>query len=427
MTLSPRLSARVQTLAPSATLAINELSATLQSEGRDIVRFGLGQSPFPVPISVVAALQQHAAEKDYLPVQGLRSLREVVADFHARRDGISGRSADDVLVGPGSKELLFILQMVLDAELWLPSPSWVSYAPQAGLAGRTVRWLDTRLEDGWILQPDRLLTACSSSQGPRVLLLNSPSNPTGRSHDRQALEALAEICRAHQVLVVSDEIYGEVHHFGEHVSMAQLYPEGTIVSAGLSKWCGAGGWRLGTFLFPPELAFIRRAMCAVASESFTSVSAPIQHAAITAFELGPDLQEYLKRSRNILKALGIWSHERLSAAGVQCVAPDGGFYLFPDFSPLRERLLERGITNSDELATKLLEDTGVAVLPGTSFGRPSDELTLRLAYVDFDGDAALAGAEADLDEDWLSLYCPRVLEGIERLTRWLVGNPSVDS
>lgn len=427
MTATLRLSSRVQTLAPSATLAINELSTTLQAEGRDIVRFGLGQSPFPVPSSVVAALQRHAAEKDYLPVQGLRRLRETVADFHARRDGVLGRSGADVMVGPGSKELLFILQMVVDAELWLPNPSWVSYAPQAGLAGRTVRWLDTRLADGWILQPDCLEHACLAGQGPRILLLNSPSNPTGRSHDRQALEALAAVCRAHQVLVVSDEIYGEVHHQGGHVSMAQLYPEGTIISAGLSKWCGAGGWRLGTFSFPPELAFIRRAMCAVASESFTSVSAPIQYAAITAFEHGSDLEEYLKRSRNILDALGRRCHAQLVAAGAHCVAPDGGFYLFPDLSPLREQLMQRGITNSDELAHQLLEDTGVAVLPGTAFGRPSHELTLRLAYVDFDGAAALAGAEADLDAHWLSSYCPRVLEGMERLTRWMVGTPSVAS
>ena len=115
------------------------------------------------------------------------------------------------------------------------------------------------------------------------------------------------------------------------------------------------------------------------------------------------------------------------AAGAKCAAPDGGFYLFPDLGPLRERLLERGISNAEQLASQLLEDTGVAVLPGTAFGRHSDELSIRLAYVDFDGEAALAAVEPVLDVYWLSSYCPRVFEGIERMTRWMVGTPLVAS
>jgi aspartate aminotransferase len=409
----------VRYLAPSATLAINELSADLQREGRDIVRFGLGQSPFPVPGVVVEALRRHAHQKDYLPVQGLLPLRQAVARFHARRDGLSGRDAAHVMVGPGSKELLFLLQLVYDAELLLPNPSWVSYAPQAGLAGRSVRWLETHGEQDWQLKPDILEAACDGGSRARVLLLNSPSNPTGRSHDESALKALADVCRRHQVLVLSDEIYGELHHTGEHVSIARFYPEGTIVSAGLSKWCGAGGWRLGTFSFPPELDFLLRAMCAVASESFTSVSAPIQHAAIVAFELSEEVLSYLERSRRVLRAVGGWCRERLVAGGAHCTVPDGGFYLMPNLGPLAPSLRARGIDGSEVLAQRLLEDTGVALLPGTAFGRPSSELSVRMAYVDFDGRAALDSVSDSMDEDWLHAHCPRVVKGIERWVSWM--------
>ena len=201
--------------------------------------------------------------------------------------------------------------------------------------------------------------------------------------------------------------------------MVRFYLEGTIVSAGLSKWCGAGGWRLGTFSFPPELGWIRSGMCAVASETFTSVSAPIQHAAVTAFEMGPEMDGYLEDSRRILSALGRWCQGRLVAAGLDCGVPQGGFYLFPDLSPHREQLASRGILRSDQLVARLLEETGVALLPGTAFGRPAEELTVRLAYVDFDGSAALEAVAEGINVQWITRFCPRVREGIERIVSWI--------
>ena len=236
---------------------------------------------------------------------------------------------------------------------------------------------------------------------PRLLILNYPSNPTGRTFNADELARLAEVAQRNGVLLLSDEIYGELHHRGEHVSIARFYPEGTIVSSGLSKWCGAGGWRLGTFLIPPRMRWLLDAMAAAASETYTSTSAPIQYAAVRAFEGGPEIDRYLLDSRRILSALGNWIAAQLSGAGVHCPAPHGGFYLFPDFSPLAERLAARGIRDSPTLCRRLLDDIGVAILPGSEFGRPTSELTARLAYVNFDGSAALravADRETPLDE-----------------------------
>jgi aspartate aminotransferase len=410
----------VRGMKPSATVAINERSDALRADGRDIIKFGLGQSPFPVPEVVVQALRDHAHEKDYLPVKGLPALRDAVAAFHARRDGIEGRSGDDVLVGPGSKELLFLLQLVFYGDLVIPAPAWVSYAPQARIIGRTVRMVPTDRDNGWRLRPERLAQLCEEDEGrPRILVLNYPSNPTGLSFDAAQLHDIATIARQHQLVVVSDEIYGEVHHNGAHVSLARFYPEGTIISAGLSKWCGAGGWRIGTFFFPPQMRWLLDAMATAASETYTSVCAPIQYASVRAYDGGPEVEEYLQASRRVLRALGSWCSNALRSAGVGVDEPDGAFYLFPDFEPLRSLLEAKGIRTAEQLCAALLEHTGVAILPGTDFGRPHGELTCRLAYVDFDGAEAIAHAEGELDLAWLKMHCPKVVEGIERMVAFV--------
>lgn len=410
---------RVLGLRPSATVAINERSDELRRKGRSIVKLGLGQSPFPVPEPVVQALREHAREKDYLPTRGLPALREAVAAYHARRQGIEA-SASGVLVGPGSKELMFLLQLVTRADLLLPAPSWVSYEPQARLLGRRVVRIPTTAAEGWKLRPERLERRCAAAGARRLLLvLNYPANPTGIAYEAEELAALAAVARRHGLLVLSDEIYGEIHHRGGHVSIARFYPEGTIVSSGLSKWCGAGGWRLGTFLFPPQLARVADAIATAATETFTSTSAPIQHAAVAAFRGGPEIDRYLARSRRVLAALGRRCASLLREAGAEVVDPAGGFYLFPDFGPQAERLRARGIEGSQDLCERLLQEIGVAALPGVDFGRPPRELTLRIAYVDFDGAAALDHADEPIDDGWLDRHCGRVVEAVEAIGRWV--------
>jgi histidinol-phosphate/aromatic aminotransferase/cobyric acid decarboxylase-like protein len=273
--LDVNLNLNVRGLSQSATLAINERSRELAREGREVFRLGLGQSPFPVPGPVTEGLREHAHEKDYLPVKGLWELRQAVAAYHQRAEGVN-ISAEDILIGPGSKELMFIVQLTYYGDLVIPTPSWVSYAPQAHIIGRHIRWVPTRPENDWRLTPEELDRLCSSDPTrPRIIILNYPSNPTGDTYTVSELRELARVARTYRVVLLSDEIYGELHHRGQHVSIARYYPEGTIISAGLSKWCGAGGWRLGTFAFPPALRWLQDAMAVVASETYTSTSAPI--------------------------------------------------------------------------------------------------------------------------------------------------------
>jgi len=192
----------------------------------------------------------------------------------------------------------------------------------------------------------------------------------------------------------------------------------------LSKWCGAGGWRLGTFTFPSSLRWLLDAVAVVASETFTSTSAPIQHAAVRAYEGGVEIELYLHNSRRILQAIASTMTQRLRGMGLTVIEPEGGFYIFPSFDAHREKLLARGITTSTALCEKLLDETGIAALPGSEFGRPNNELTARMAFVDFDGSRALVSAEAipleePLPNDFLGIHCGKVLTALDRLEAWL--------
>ena len=176
--------------------------------------------------------------------------------------------------------------------------------------------------------------------------------------------------------------------------------------------------------FPPALSWLQAALASAASESFTSVSAPIQHAAIVAFEYGDAIQSYLAHSQRVLRVLAEEITRRLRRAGLRLETPQGAFYLWLDFSEHADKLRARGITESPLLCERLLSETGVAILPGSAFERSASELSARLAYVDFDGALALKHSrESALDaapvESLLGVSCARVIRGIDALCAWV--------
>ena len=405
-------------LKASATLAINELSQKLITEGKEVFKFGLGQSPFPVPDIIVKELQKNAHQKDYLNVSGLIGLREVVANYHSNKNQYK-YNAESVIIGPGSKELIFQTQLVLNCDLLLPSPSWVSYEPQAQILNKKVHWIKATAETNWHLDPEELDKTCASLNSVnKLLILNSPNNPSGTTHGN--LKELANVAKKHNVIIIADEIYAELDFTGEYKSITHYYPEKTIVSSGLSKWCGAGGWRIGTLVFPDELSYIRDSVRTVASETFTAVSAPIQYAAIKAYS--EDHSEYLENSRLILKMIGDYIYKELSSVGVMCQKPQGGFYMICDFSNVVNKTHE--INNDKTLCQKILNDIGFAMLPGSDFGMEEDKLLSRIAFVDFDGSKALKmiSKEKPSSDNFLDLTCPKIAKGISLLKDWIISN-----
>jgi aspartate aminotransferase len=235
---------------------------------------------------------------------------------------------------------------------------------------------------------------------------------------------LAAVAQQHKILILSDEIYGELNHKGEHVSIAQFYPNGTIITGGLSKWAGAGGWRFGTAVFPEELKDLQTVVQTIASETYSSTAAPIQYAAIEAYKEHTELETYRVNARRILTTIGNYIYQRLHKMGITTPKPEGGFYFFINFEQHRALLQSRGIQNSTQLSEAALNEANVAMLPGVDFGRQPEELVFRIAYVDFDGEQALKAVEdyyenKELDMDFITQYAPKMIGAMDSLENWL--------
>ncbi len=366
---------------------------------------GFGESRFPVHPLLLEALAEHGKAKSYLPSRGLPELLDAVAAYYTRHLGIDF-DAGQVVVGPGSKALIYAIQMAVDAELYLPSPSWVSYAPQARMLDKPVRFIPSRVEDDYALdlaELEKLLKTSTTEQ--RLLIVNSPNNPTGGMLQASQLEALADFCRRHNVIVMSDEIYFRVRGDREHHSIATFYPEGTIVLGGLSKHLSIGGWRQGVALFPSTASGQRllRAVVAIASETWSTVAAPLQHAAVIAYDGNEAIESYADTCSAIHSIRTGHLRDGLVSLGIRCTPAEGAFYVTANFDRWREELAARGIETSDELAIHLLDDFSIATLPGSVFGLPPGMLSLRLtsSYLDMetdkDGDRILGLYEADPD------------------------------
>lgn len=415
-------------LGESATLAMSERVRAMRQQGIEVLSLGIGESPFPVPDFIQKALKANAGERSYLPVKGLPELRQAVAGYHKRADGLNFKP-DNIVIGPGTKILMYLLQLTHDGELIVPSPCWVSYVPQANLIGKRSSVLMTSVEERWRLSPEMLEAALRKGRDPKrpkLVVLNYPGNPEGGTYTAAELKALAQVARQYGAIVLSDEIYGEINHAGNHVSIAKFYPEGTIVSGGLSKWAAAGGWRLGTFAFPDELGWVLAPMTKAAGQTFSSVASPVQFAGITAFNGGPELDDYLTHARRIFTALSAKCAGMLRDTGADLIDPQGAFYLFPDFSPVAGQLRKRGIRTGQDLCEAVINEKHVATIPGVSFFRPAGELTLRMSYTNFDGAKAMKASKRipmgkRLDDEFLETYCGKTLEATRRVCDLVAG------
>ena len=400
---------QINQLKPSATLAINEESNRLKKSGKNIYKFGFGQSPFPVPDSIICALKNNANKNTYLPMQGLEELRSVIANYLNKNNNNNFKS-DDILIGPGTKELMFLTQIAFQGEVLLPAPSWVSYQPQAFIAKNTVHWIQTTKSSNWFPTAEQLENKIKSIKNKNLLLfINSPNNPSGTVCNN--LQEIAEVAKKYKLIILSDEIYSQLTFDGQYRSISNFYSEGTIVSTGLSKWCGAGGWRLGFFAIPDQLKVLKNSLKILSSESFTSVSAPIQYAAIDAYK--SDHSTYLNTVRKILSFTANYVYENLKSNTINVIKPEGGFYLFPEFTNAK-------FFSSSEMCKDILNKTGVALLPGSDFGLDSKKMIARLSYTDFDGSNFLKNTlgSKNLDKDDLEKYAPNIVEGVTRIKEW---------
>ena len=396
-------------LKPSATLAINEESNRLKKSGKKIFKFGFGQSPFPIPENIVSELKNNSNKNLYLPMQGLEELRLAIANY-LNKNNNNNFKKEDIIVGPGTKELMFLTQIAFEGEVLLSAPSWVSYQPQATIAKNNVHWIQTSRNSNWFPTADQLEKKIKSIKNKNLLLLiNSPNNPSGTVCKN--LKEIADVCKKYKIIVLSDEIYSELTFKHQYKSISNFYPERTIISTGLSKWCGAGGWRLGFFAIPNQLMELKNSLKILCSESFTSVSAPIQYAAVKAYT--DDHSDYLRKVKKILSFVGNYVYENLKSNTINVAQPEGGFYLFPEFTSAK-------FSSSSEMCKDILNKTGVALLPGSDFGLDCKKMLARLSYTDFNGVNILKDLPSSkkLDNADLKKYAPNIVDGVSALKEW---------
>ncbi|MDB3857804.1 aminotransferase class I/II-fold pyridoxal phosphate-dependent enzyme [Pelagibacteraceae bacterium] len=397
-------------LKQSSTLVINEKCKKLINQGKKVYQFGFGQSPFPVPEKIVDELKNNAHKKEYLPIQGLENLREAISKDLKKKIGIN-YPKENIVITPGSKEAMLLLHVAFNGEIILSAPSWVSYEPQAIIGRNKVHWIQTSRENNWFPTAEQLEKKIKSIKKKNLIfILNSPNNPSGTICKN--LKELAAVAKKYNLIVLSDEIYTDLTFCNKYESISQYYPERTLISGGLSKWCGAGGWRVGFFAVPNELSKLLENVKTLASESYSTVNSPAQFAAVEAYE--GDYSEYKSKTKNILRSVGNYVYSHLKSNKILINPPQGAFYLMPEFPNKKYK-------TSTELCKTILDETGVAMLPASDFGFNPKKMLTRLCYIDFDGSEFLK-AEINgkmLDDKIVEKYAPNVVEGTKRLSNWV--------
>ncbi|MET3811518.1 aminotransferase class I/II-fold pyridoxal phosphate-dependent enzyme [Arthrobacter sp. UYEF3] len=390
----------------SATLAINESLQAKKAAGERVLHLGFGEAGLPVPESVANVLAAAAPLNSYGAVVGSTEAREAAAGWFSRRGPKT--DAGQIIFAPGSKPLLFALLAILEGDLVLPCPAWVSYAAQARLVGKNVINVPIPEASGGIPDPtlleSSLQEALTNGARPGILLLTVPDNPTGTVARPEQVQAVCAIARKYDLAVISDEIYAEVCHSSTAPSPLTHIPERTVVTTGLSKSMALGGWRIG-FARVPENEWGRDVMerlVGVSSEVWSSLAAPMQAAAAHVLSDPPAVTEHIAKARVLHAAVATAVYEEFIAAGATCRRPEAGFYLYPDFEPVRDALEAQNISTGAELANALLERYGVGILPGAAFGDEESGLRARVATSLLYGDTA--------EERWQSLNSSNPVE-----------------
>ncbi|SCF45068.1 aspartate aminotransferase [Micromonospora marina] len=373
----------IRQMAPN--MALDQRVAERQAAGEFIVHLGFGEARLPVFEPLVQRLAAGAGRNGYGSVAGDLAARSALAGYFTRRR--LPTDPGQVIIGPGSKALLFGLQVVLPGDIVLPAPCWNTYPPQARLAGKSVIPVPIPAEYGGVPDPesldDALRAARRAGRDPRILLLSLPDNPTGTVAEPEAVRRLCEIASRENLWIISDEIYRDMLHspLTEFLSPAELLPERTVVTTGLSKNLALGGWRIGGVRFPcgNHGSRLRDDLVAVASETWSALAQPMQEVAAYAFAEPPEIREYMAAGARLHGAVAGAVHRLTVAAGATCRPPTGGFYIYPDFEPVRAELALRGVTDSASLQHELLESHGVAVLGGHHQGDDPAALRFRAA------------------------------------------------
>ncbi|MBQ9242168.1 MAG: pyridoxal phosphate-dependent aminotransferase [Proteobacteria bacterium] len=393
---------RLSQVQASLTLAITAKAAAMKNEGIDIISFGAGEPDFNTPAPVIEAAKNALDNgmTKYTAVAGLPALRAEIAAWYSREFGIE-TSADQVIVGVGGKQVIYnAIMSIIDPgdKALIPAPYWLSYPAMVHLAGGDVAFIDTKEDENFLMTPNMLEEAIVKHT-PALLILNSPSNPTGQAYTENDLRALADVLRRHpDVNILWDNIYAHLTYGGfKHVELSKVAPDlapRIVTTGGFSKSFAMTGWRLGFAIADPERI---RMMSTLQSHSTSNATSFAQAGAIAALKLDKNILEDMRKTfenrRNIVL------DEISKIDGVSCAAPMGAFYVLLNCKKFCN--IEHGlhwIQSDIDLAKFILEEGHVATVPGSAFGAPG---YLRLSFA--------------LDEDSIRKGIQRIGAALESL------------
>ena len=369
-----RISDRLRKLKPSATLAVNAKAQELKAQGREVVSLAVGEPDFGTPQHVREAAKKAIDDgfTRYTPVPGIPDLRNAIAGYYGQFYGVCAKGENAIASGGGKQAIYNLLMALLNPgdEVLIPAPYWVSYPAMVELADGVPVIVPTDPENGFLVSVRDLEAVCTPRTS--VLILNSPSNPTGGHYAQEALDEIARWAKARGVFIISDEVYDRLVYEPAKPSTLsnfwQRHPENVAIVGALSKSFCMTGWRVGWALAHPDLV---KACAKIQGQSTSNINSITQKAAIAAltgpWTLVDEMKTAFVRRRDL--ALGIIR----SWPGVTCAKPDGAFYLFP----VVEKYYTPQMPDSAAMCTRLLEEAGVALVPGSAFG---DDRCVRFSY-----------------------------------------------
>ena len=378
----------------SPTLLINEKVKAMWQDGEDILHVAFGESRFPVHPDLSKALNDGMSNRSYLSSLGTDSLRTKIAEYYTKQLNID-ISYDQVIVGVGSKSLLYSIIQAIDGDILLPRPSWVSYSSIATMCNRNIKRFDLNKNNGYKLNIDSLKDAYSSAKNsgvnPSMLVLNSPNNPVGNSFEKSDIQSVANWAQENNITILSDEIYGLItFKENKHHTPLTYYPDKTIVFSGLSKHLSLGGWRLGISILPRN-SFGQQLISkfeSISGNIWSCVPSPFQVVGETAFSNNESIADYINVCTNIHRVRTLFIYEQFQDLGIDCPRPTGGFYIYASFKKWSDQLSKIDIISCTSLSEYLLDKYKIATLPGSAFGDDPENLCLRISssYLDMETD-----------------------------------------
>ena len=394
----------------SATLNALEIKNKRLEKGLPVFNFGLGENPMPVPDLLSDELKKSSKIKNYESIDGNIEIRKIIKTHFSNENYI----VDNVIFGNGSKELLFLIQLVFDGLIIIVSPYWVSYIEHSKILNKKYEVIKTCYENKYKLQNEDLIKLCDKYKNiNKLLIFNSPNNPTGEVYTNEELIKLSKVINDNNIIVYADEIYNDLIYLNENINSISYYcPDLTIRSNSLSKNFGLGGWRCGWNTFPKNLNYLYEKMKIAGVSIYTCITTPLLNVTKKAILNKKLLFKNIEKTKRIFNETQNYVYDLLTEkTKLKIIKPKSSWYMFIDFVKYKDMLIQKNINNSHNLVNELIDKIGFICVAGEKFG--DYKWCIRISCIDININKLNKDINK-LDED-INIYGKNIIDGINHL------------